>query len=108
MPINYERYRTDRILFCVYHLNQAMDYIIPSLGYGYLVIATNYYQETHMNKDQAKGLVEEVKGKVKEATGVILDDKEMEIEGNVQKNVGKVQSGFGDLKEDIKKDIDSI
>jgi uncharacterized protein YjbJ (UPF0337 family) len=39
---------------------------------------------------------------------VILDDKGMEIEGNVQKNVGKVQSGFGDLKEDIKKDIDSI
>jgi uncharacterized protein YjbJ (UPF0337 family) len=28
----------------------------------------------------------------------------MEIEGNVQKNVGKVQKGFGDLKEDIKDD----
>ncbi len=27
----------------------------------------------------------------------------MEIEGNVQKNVGKVQKGYGDLKEDIKK-----
>jgi uncharacterized protein YjbJ (UPF0337 family) len=35
---------------------------------------------------------------------VILDDKGMEIEGNVQKNVGKVQKGFGDLKDDIKKD----
>jgi uncharacterized protein YjbJ (UPF0337 family) len=66
------------------------------------------YQETLMNKDQIKGRVEEAKGKVKEAAGVILDDKGMEIEGNVQKNVGKVQSGFGDLKEDIKKDIDSI
>ena len=106
--MNYVRYRTDHIQFCVYHLNQAMDYIIPRLGYGYRVMAINNYQETHMNKDQAKGLVEEVKGKVKEAAGVILDDKEMEIEGNVQKNVGKVQSGFGDLKEDIKKDIDSI
>jgi uncharacterized protein YjbJ (UPF0337 family) len=85
-----------------------MGYIIPRLGYGYLVMATNNYQETLMNKDQVEGLVEEVKGKVKEAAGVILDDKGMEIEGNVQKNVGKVQSGFGDLKEDIKKDIDSI
>jgi len=28
----------------------------------------------------------------------------MEIEGNVQKNVGKVQKGFGDLKDDIMKD----
>jgi uncharacterized protein YjbJ (UPF0337 family) len=102
------RYRTDRIQFCVYHLNQAMGHIIPRLGHGYLVMAINNYQETLMNKDQVKGLVEEVKGKVKEAAGVIMDDKEMEIEGNVQKNVGKVQSGFGDLKEDIKKDIDSI
>ena len=85
-----------------------MCYIIPRLGYGYLVMATNNNQETLMNKDQVEGLVEEVKGKVKEAAGVILDDKGMEIEGNVQKNVGKVQSGFGDLKEDVKKDIDSI
>jgi len=85
-----------------------MGYIIQRLGYGYLVMATNIYQETLMNKDQVEGLVEEVKGKVKEAAGVILDDKGMEIEGNVQKNVGKVQSGFGDLKEDIKKDIDDI
>ena len=46
-----------------------------------------------MNKDQIKGRVEEVKGKVKEVAGKILDDKEMEIKGNVQKNVGKAQAG---------------
>jgi uncharacterized protein YjbJ (UPF0337 family) len=34
---------------------------------------------------------------------VILDDKGMQIEGNIQKNVGKVQKGYGDLKQDIKK-----
>ncbi len=27
----------------------------------------------------------------------------MELEGNVQKNLGKVRTGVGDLKEDIKK-----
>jgi uncharacterized protein YjbJ (UPF0337 family) len=62
------------------------------------------YQETLMNKDQIKGRVEEAKGKVKEATGKILDDDDMELEGNVQKNVGKVRAGFGDLNDDIKKD----
>ena len=41
-----------------------------------------------MNKDQVKGRVEEAKGKVKEVTGKVLDDKGMEVEGNVQKNVG--------------------
>jgi uncharacterized protein YjbJ (UPF0337 family) len=50
------------------------------------------HEEKLMNKDQVVGLVEYVKGKVKEATGVLLDDKGMEIEGNVQ-------TGFGDLKE---------
>ena len=35
--------------------------------------------------------------------GQVLDDKGMEVEGNVQKNVGKGRAGFGDLKEDIKK-----
>ena len=36
-----------------------------------------------MNKDQVKGRVEEAKGKVKvkEAAGVLLDDKGMETEG---------------------------
>jgi uncharacterized protein YjbJ (UPF0337 family) len=63
------------------------------------------YQETLMNKDQVKGRIEEAKGKVKEATGVVLDDKDLEAEGNVQKNIGKVRSGFGDLKEDLKDSI---
>jgi len=27
----------------------------------------------------------------------------MELEGNLQKNVGEVKAGLGDLKEDIKK-----
>ena len=69
-----------------------------------LVLAKNI-QETVMNKDQIEGRVEEAKGKVKEAAGVILDDKELEIEGNVQKNIGKAQSGFGDLKKTIKDNI---
>jgi len=67
-------------------------------------IKTKFFnQETLMNKDQVKGRIDEVKGKVKEAAGVLLDDKDLEIEGSVEKNVGKVQSGFGDLKQDINK-----
>jgi uncharacterized protein YjbJ (UPF0337 family) len=56
-----------------------------------------------MNKDQVKGRAEEAKGKVKEVAGNILGDDEMELEGNLEKNVGKVKAGFGDLKDDIKK-----
>jgi len=52
-----------------------------------------------MNKDQIKGQTEEVKGKIEEAAGVILDDKSMQIEGNIKKNVGKAQSALGDLRQ---------
>lgn len=55
-----------------------------------------------MNKDQVKGRYEEAKGKVKEVAGNLSGDKELEIEGNVQKNIGKVQAGVGDVKDDIK------
>ncbi len=55
-----------------------------------------------MNKDQVDGRIEQVKGKVKEVTGKVIDDKDLEARGTVQKNVGKVQTAYGDVKEDIK------
>lgn len=58
-----------------------------------------------MNKDQVEGRYEEAKGKVKEVAGNVAGDKELEVEGNIQKNLGKVQAGVGDVKEDIKKSI---
>jgi len=51
-----------------------------------------------MNKDQVKGRVEEAKGKVKEVTGKILNDDELELEGNVEKKVGKVKAGFAEQR----------
>ncbi|WP_295446797.1 CsbD family protein [uncultured Thiodictyon sp.] len=57
-----------------------------------------------MNKEQVKGRVEEAKGKVKEVAGNVVGNKHLELEGNIQKNVGKVQAGLGDLKADIEKD----
>jgi len=60
--------------------------------------------ETPMNEDQVEGRIEETKGTVKEVTGKILDDKGMEIKGNVQKNLGKAQKSYGDIKQDIKED----
>ena len=56
-----------------------------------------------MDKDQVKGRIKEVKGKVKEVVGKIADDKDLEVKGNIQKNIGKAQAGFGDLKSDLKK-----
>jgi len=56
-----------------------------------------------MNKDQVKGRVEEAKGKIKEVAGHVVGNKDLELEGEIQKNAGKVGAGLGDAKENIKK-----
>ena len=55
-----------------------------------------------MNKDQVKGRVEEAKGAIKEGTGKVMDDKTLEAKGNIEKNLGKAQAKFGDVKQDVK------
>ena len=57
-----------------------------------------------MNKQQVKGRVDEAKGKIKEVAGHVVGNKDLEAKGNIQKNVGKVEAGLGDLKADIEKD----
>ena len=56
-----------------------------------------------MNKDQVKGRTEEVKGEVKQATGKLVGNKTLEQKGRIEKTLGKVQAGYGDLKDDLKK-----
>ena len=55
-----------------------------------------------MNKDQIKGQIAAVKGKVKEVAGNIVGNKSLEAEGLAQKTVGKIQAGLGDIKSDLK------
>jgi uncharacterized protein YjbJ (UPF0337 family) len=55
-----------------------------------------------VNKDQVKGRAEEAKGTIKEVTGKLVGDKTLEAKGNIQKNLGKVQSKFGDVKQHVK------
>lgn len=56
-----------------------------------------------MNKDQIEGRFEEAKGKVKEVTGKVVGNKDLEEKGIIQNASGKVQADAGDIKEDIKK-----
>ena len=61
-----------------------------------------------MNKDQVKGRVEQVKGSVKEVTGKVIGNKELETEGKVDRDMGKVKAGYGDAKEKVKGVIDKL
>jgi len=55
-----------------------------------------------VNKDQITGRAKEATGKTKEIAGKLVGNKDLELKGNVEKNVGKVQATYGDVKKDIK------
>lgn len=56
-----------------------------------------------MNKDQLKGKVEKVKGRVKDAAGALSGDKKTQVEGMVERVKGTVREGLGNAREAIEK-----
>ena len=48
--------------------------------------------------DEAKGKLNKVKGKIKEAAGSLLGKPRLEAEGKDQKNTGKVQEKVGQVE----------
>jgi uncharacterized protein YjbJ (UPF0337 family) len=55
-----------------------------------------------VNKDQVKGRVKEAEGKMKEVAGALVGNESLEAKGKVQKNLGKAQAKYGDVKQDVK------
>jgi uncharacterized protein YjbJ (UPF0337 family) len=60
-------------------------------------------QEISMNNDQVKGRIKEAEGKTKQVAGKLVGNKDLESKGEIENAVGKVQAGYGDLKNDLKK-----
>jgi uncharacterized protein YjbJ (UPF0337 family) len=46
--------------------------------------------------------MKEVQGKIKEAAGKLVGNKELQAEGRAQKTRGKAQAKFGDVKQKLK------
>lgn len=55
-----------------------------------------------MNKDTAKGKMNEVKGDVKESIGKATDNPRMENEGTADKAKGKAQQAVGHGKDAVR------
>lgn len=54
-------------------------------------------------KDQTEGKFHEVKGKVKEKIGQVINDPDLEAEGKSENVEGKVQKKIGQIKDVFKK-----
>lgn len=59
-----------------------------------------------MNKDQKSGSLDNIKGRIKQATGIITGNHDKESEGASQRAGGAVRKAVGDLKHDIAKKLD--
>ena len=51
-----------------------------------------------MNKDQAKGHMKDIGGKMQEKAGDITGSPENQVKGKAKQVEGKMQKGFGDVK----------
>jgi uncharacterized protein YjbJ (UPF0337 family) len=56
----------------------------------------------------ASGKADEVKGRVKEATGVLTGDKKLEREGKADRSAGKVKQVVEKVKKEAEKVIDDV
>jgi len=58
-------------------------------------------EKSNMNKDQMKGVVRDVTGKVQEQAGKLVGSKEQQIKGLSKQISGKVQKSVGDAKQSV-------
>jgi len=54
-----------------------------------------------MNKDQVKGAVKDVAGKAQQKVGELTGSDKQQIKGLKNQAEGKIQKGFGDVKEAV-------
>jgi uncharacterized protein YjbJ (UPF0337 family) len=55
-----------------------------------------------MNKDQVKGAVKNIAGKVQQEAGKLAGNKEQQVKGLDKQIAGQAQKSFGDAKEVVK------
>jgi uncharacterized protein YjbJ (UPF0337 family) len=56
--------------------------------------------------NELEGGARQVKGKIKEETGDLLNDRSTEFEGKVEKNLGKAQRGLSNPTDSMSRDWD--
>lgn len=55
-----------------------------------------------MDKNRTEGTKREISGAVKEGVGKATGDRSKELEGNIQKNTGKVQREVGKAADEVR------
>lgn len=61
-----------------------------------------------MNRDEVKGRTDQVRGKIKQAAGDLMDDDRLRDEGVADEAAGEVQEGFGRGRRKVGEAIEDI
>jgi uncharacterized protein YjbJ (UPF0337 family) len=59
--------------------------------------------ENDMNRDQMKGITQQVKGKVNEVVGRATGNRTQELKGDLQQAAGSVRKALGDGKAKVRR-----
>ena len=55
-----------------------------------------------MDNKRTEGMGHEVKGAIKETTGKLTNDRSQQMEGNLEKNAGKVERNVGEAQDELR------
>ncbi|HEX2988653.1 MAG TPA: CsbD family protein [Chloroflexota bacterium] len=61
-----------------------------------------------MDRFQAVGQWNQLKGKIKERWGELTDDDIMQTQGNIDQLIGKIQEKYGGTTEEIRQEIEEM
>jgi uncharacterized protein YjbJ (UPF0337 family) len=61
-----------------------------------------------MDRDEIKGKAEKAKGYVKDKAGELINDPELEAEGEAERAAGTVREGYGKAKRKVREGIEDI
>ncbi len=61
-----------------------------------------------MNRDEMKGKIEKTKGYIKEETGEVTGNKELEAEGRAERAAGKARETMGKVERKAKDVADEL
>jgi uncharacterized protein YjbJ (UPF0337 family) len=61
-----------------------------------------------MNRDELEGKGEQLKGKIKQATGDLANDEQLHGEGVADVTAGKVQEGFGKARRKVGEAVEDL
>jgi uncharacterized protein YjbJ (UPF0337 family) len=61
-----------------------------------------------MNRDEMQGKAEKAKGYIKDKAGEILNDPDLEAEGEVERGKGALREGYGKAKEKVGDTVDAV